>query len=571
MVPVLTQDGGWHYHINNMFPNSPQNQAFNFQSAGGTAVPQIGQGILGALKNIVTAKPFGSQTFNLNTAPLSMGSLSFTSNVAGSSTKSDFGTAIPTRPQPATNPQVSLGTANTTPVGTNNIQSLKNQNNPSPVNSSPSDPVTLNPSYTSNTSNQSSNSPVDNKSASNPFAMFQDPQTQAYLQSTIDLRNRLAALQGQIAQTQVPSQTEIGQKNLANQLQLDLSNLNPQQYLKDNPSLQAGGITEGQLERQVAQEQMPLEQTLSQAIISQSALASSRGIQGAALGAQATGLGAQEQALEFARQLTQFGGLPPEVANTIIQRMLFPQYNVTTGITGQPIAYNVYDPAQSIVLGDGSLGGFGTGVGGTTQGGLPSLNGQPSNINLGGLQVPVEYSPNNTPYINSTRLSEAQTKMAQLYSSQTGVPVLDTGDVQALHTLGEAKSNLQLFQQTAQQLLSPGLLGRIRGLTTNQLAQLTQTDPRWRQFQTLRAGLIKSVQGIAAGAPGLRVTAPELENAAEALPNSFDNLDSGMQAIKTFNQLLDDNEKVILGGSSSQGSTQGFSGSDTFSNAAAWR
>ncbi len=89
----------------------------------------------------------------------------------------------------------------------------------------------------------------------------------------------------------------------------------------------------------------------------------------------------------------------------------------------------------------------------------------------------------------------------------------------------------------------------MKGLTTNQLAQYFQTNTEWRQFQTLRAGLIKSVQGVAAGAPGLRVTGAELSNAADALPNSKDNLESSKTAVDTFRNLLDVNRNVLLRGS----------------------
>lgn len=167
----------------------------------------------------------------------------------------------------------------------------------------------------------------------------------------------------------------------------------------------------------------------------------------------------------------------------------------------------------------------------------------------------VDHSSDGVAYVDRNRLDNMTPYQKQIASAEyakAGIRVLDSADVQALGTIDGAKQDLALFSSAADKLLSSGLMGRIKGYTTNQLAQLTQNNPEWRQFQTLRTGLIKSVQGVASGAPGLRVTGAELSNAAEALPNSFDNKESAQQAISTFTKLLDVNRNVLLRGSAPQ-------------------
>jgi len=194
-----------------------------------------------------------------------------------------------------------------------------------------------------------------------------------------------------------------------------------------------------------------------------------------------------------------------------------------------------------------------------------ATTGQPSEANLStNASKYVDHSSDGIPYVDQGRLSNMTDVMRNQVSKEyanAGVRVLDSADVQALGTIDGAKQDLNLFSQAADKLLSPGLLGRIKGLTTNQLAQFTQTNPDWRQFQTLRSGIIKSIQGIASGAPGLRVTGGELTAGAEALPNSADNLESAQKAVDTFKKLLDNNRNILLRGNASQATSGNAPGS----------
>lgn len=231
------------------------------------------------------------------------------------------------------------------------------------------------------------------------------------------------------------------------------------------------------------------------------------------------------------------------------------QFALQQGIT-DPNILNAIDAAQTPTDAYAAIGG--------TNGQLPASangNGAYSNIDQQYQQY-IDKSSDGVPYVDQTRLQNMTPYQKQIASQQyanAGIRVLDPGDVSALGTIDAAKQDLTLFSNAANNLLSLGLFGRIKGYTTNQLAQLAQTNPDWRQFQTLRTGLIKSIQGVASGAPGLRVTGAELSNAADALPNSFDNKESAQKAITTFSNLLNTNRNILLRGSA-PGATKSTAG-----------
>lgn len=262
------------------------------------------------------------------------------------------------------------------------------------------------------------------------------------------------------------------------------------------------------------------------------------------------------------RQITQLQNQKYQLENNMQSlreaKLSAHQFALAQGIN-DPRVLNSIDNAQTLT-------DVYTAVGGNAQG-LPS-GGTGISGGLTGLsqtaQQYVDQSSDGIPYVSQSRLDNLTPYQKQILSAEyakAGVRILQPTEVSTLGTIDEAKTNLQLFSQAANSLLSSGILGRIKGFSTNYAAQILQNNPEWRQFQTLRAGLIKSVQGVAAGAPGLRVTGAELANAADALPNSTDNLESAQQAIKTFNDLLDVNRNVLLRGSvsTSTGSTSNYS------------
>lgn len=244
------------------------------------------------------------------------------------------------------------------------------------------------------------------------------------------------------------------------------------------------------------------------------------------------------------------GASPAQVAATAqqLEQSAIQSGNIATNPDGT-INHNFYlSQAQQYY----QTGNYGQG-GGTGQfqntGQQTGTTQQPQTQIAPAYQAYVDQSVDGIPFVSEDRLNNLtpfQKQEAARQYAAAGVRVLTTGETQALNSIDDATANVNLFEQAANKLLSPGLLGRIQGFTTNQFKQFTQSDPDWRQFQTLRAGLIKSVQGIAAGAPGLRVTGAELQNAAEALPNSFDNLESAQTAINTFKSLLNINKNILF-------------------------
>ena len=246
------------------------------------------------------------------------------------------------------------------------------------------------------------------------------------------------------------------------------------------------------------------------------------------------------------------GAAPAQIASTAQQ---LEQSAIQTGnmatLPNGTIDHNYYlQQAQQFY----QSGQYGTGQGMNQGGYNPSQGSNQSQypgIDQSNQQY-IDHSSDGVAYVDQGRLQNMTPYQKQVASQQfanAGIRVMDSNDVQALATIDSAKQNLALFSKAADNLLSSGLMGRIAGFTTNQLAQLAQINPEWRQFQTLRSGLIKAVQGVAAGAPGLRVTGAELGAAADSLPNSADNAESAAQSIKTFSDLLNVNRNVLLRGS----------------------
>ena len=216
--------------------------------------------------------------------------------------------------------------------------------------------------------------------------IFNNPQSQSQMQNQISTLNRLMALQGALAEAGVPAPAELNLQQGINELTNTINNTNPNQLLKDNPAYKAGGITQGQLERETAQQTLPMTQSLANLVLSKSSLTTQRQNQFNALQAEQTGLTNTASLQSQLRQLTMFGGLPPDLVNTILQRQLFPQYGVTTDIYGQPIAYNQYNPSQNFGIGPSLMGG-GSGTGGQNAGlGVGNLGQQ--NNNPGNLKDP---------------------------------------------------------------------------------------------------------------------------------------------------------------------------------------
>lgn len=393
--------------------------------------------------------------------------------------------------------------------------------------------------------------------------LLNNSSNQNYLQGLTDTYTKLAALQQQLAQANVPSSGELALNAPIFQAQSALANLNPQQYLKDNPALQAGGITQGQLQNTVAQSGVPIQQALSQALLNKSFMAQQRQIDATNLGAQATGLEAQGNIAQQLHQATMFGGLPPDLASAIIQKELFPPYQVYTGITGQPGVVSEGPGgsfnAQSL-SGGGGIGG-GTGAGG--YGGLMDGSGQAFNpmtstsINVAGLPAQVDHMADGTPYVQETKLDARIADYAKSILPSEGIPVLSEQNVGKIQNIDVTKQNLAQLGSLLPQILQGGLYGRTLGAFGNLISEQTQSDPNIAAFKVYRDTAINTIQALAGGTgSGFRLNQSEINTATSNLPSITDNLETAQQKLSLLNGFLQKWENEILPQNNAQAGSQ---------------
>lgn len=407
-----------------------------------------------------------------------------------------------------------------------------------------------------------------------------NPANQQYLQQQTDTLTKLGALQGQLAQLGVQSPQEVGLQQMINQTQNTLNNSTPNQYLKDNPGLTAGGITENQLERTTQQANLPLSQSLANYVLAKSAITQTRTNQQQAVGAQATGLGAQADIQNQIRQLTMFGGLPPDVASAIIQKQLFPPYQTYTNLAGMPgvVSEGAGGTFSSQLLGSGaggigSPGQGGNTQGGSTQGGTGAGGGQQSqggqyrnftqqiqqqagaiDITGTGLPVAMNYMANGTPYIAQDKIDPRLSGLVQSLGPSMGIPVLNTEQVSKVQSIDVTKQNLDQLSQTVNGqngqggILSGGLYGRTVGAGLNTLSDLFQTNPEISAFKTYRDTAINTIQALAGGSgSGFRLNQGEINTAVSNLPSLTDNLETANKKLSLLNGFLDKWSSELVG------------------------
>jgi phage baseplate assembly protein gpV len=142
-------------------------------------------------------------------------------------------------------------------------------------------------------------------------------------------------------------------------------------------------------------------------------------------------------------------------------------------------------------------------------------------------------------YINADRIPKAQEDAIKIQAAGSKIPVLTGAEVSGLKSIDVIFQNLADLSTLSSQLLDSGLMGRIKGLTGNQLAAMMQTDPRFANFQQARDTAIKTVQALAGGAgSGLRLNVGEIDTAANSLPNITDNLEYATEKINGLKRLL---------------------------------
>jgi hypothetical protein len=194
-------------------------------------------------------------------------------------------------------------------------------------------------------------------------------------------------------------------------------------------------------------------------------------------------------------------------------------------------------------------------------------------------QAPAQLQPalatlsDGTPFINQDKIPSQFQALAQLYSSQTGIPILTGDEVTKARSIDITTQNLQQIANTIPQILGSGLGGRIQGVIGNNLQALFQTNPTIASFQTYRDTAINAIQALAGGSgSGFRLNQAEIDTATSNLPTITDNLETAqnkLAVVQSFvnkwkNELLQNQSSPTspdqLGGNSSQPSQIQYNG-----------
>jgi len=148
-------------------------------------------------------------------------------------------------------------------------------------------------------------------------------------------------------------------------------------------------------------------------------------------------------------------------------------------------------------------------------------------------------SPNSGDYyISDAQLPPSAINRVGTASGRSGiayVPKENVGNVQSLDTAIGQMTNLHTL---ANQYLTPGIFGRIKGMTTNQINSYLQLDPGWAKFNAVRLNAINYLKGLAQGG-GFRTNQSEIDTAANSLTDIQDNLESANAKIQTAVENLD--------------------------------
>lgn len=136
-------------------------------------------------------------------------------------------------------------------------------------------------------------------------------------------------------------------------------------------------------------------------------------------------------------------------------------------------------------------------------------------------------------YVSGQMLSNSalQTE-ANALAGKSGIPFVPATNVGNVQQLDVVMSQLGELSLLTKQTLTPGLLGRIEGMTTNQLQSYFETSPVWAKFNAVRLSAINYLKAMAQGG-GFRTNQSEINTASDSIANSSDNLESAQAKIQT--------------------------------------
>jgi hypothetical protein len=189
------------------------------------------------------------------------------------------------------------------------------------------------------------------------------------------------------------------------------------------------------------------------------------------------------------------------------------------------------------IVGGGSGTQVGQGTTGTQQaGGIPP-------------QLGTYLQASGGEYVNEDKVPTNQRDTMKMLAAQNGIPFLTTGDVQSIQAIDYTKYNLQQLNSVVQQVLAPGLGGRITNPIKGLVNNLLQNDPRLVAFNQARETAIKQIQSLVAGSgSGFRLTQPEIEQAVSQLPTQNDSLEYANAKLAWINSFLDTKKQLGLTG-----------------------
>jgi len=199
---------------------------------------------------------------------------------------------------------------------------------------------------------------------------------------------------------------------------------------------------------------------------------------------------------------------------------------------------------ENQILGGGQSG---AGVQTVSQGGVPFQ-----------LQGSTATAPNGQMYVNQDKLTPGLERAQTIAAKNAGIPVLSQSEVQTVRDVEYVKSSIEKVQDTISTILSPGLEGRVKGLTVNPIKEFLQSDTQIATFQVYRDAAIKIIQSLAGGTgSGLRLNQAEINTAITNIPTINDNYETAAKKLQLVNSLLDSKVDTLFPNSPKTGGSTG--------------
>lgn len=142
-------------------------------------------------------------------------------------------------------------------------------------------------------------------------------------------------------------------------------------------------------------------------------------------------------------------------------------------------------------------------------------------------------------FLDGTKISGGDLEnLATRQAGQSGIPYVPAQAVSSVKDGDLALSQMKTMYNLANTLLTPGMFGRLKGLTTNQIDQELQSNPAWGQFAQVRLQAINYLKSMAQGG-GFRTNDNEISAAADSLVSLSDNRETALTKITAAAKNID--------------------------------